>query len=51
MRKESCFFGNERPPVYDLNPMTDAGFKLMIRKAVGSFSSFIKLTGEPLVYG
>ena len=30
MRKESCFLLVRRPPVYDLNPLTDAGFNLMI---------------------
>ena len=30
MRKESCFLLVRRTPVYDLNPLTDAGFNLMI---------------------
>ncbi len=31
--KESCFFIVRRLPVYDLNPLPDEGFKLMIRKS------------------
>ena len=37
MRKKSCFLLVRRPPVYDLNPLTDAGFNLMIRKRLVVF--------------
>ena len=37
MRKESCFLFVRRPLVYDLNPPTDAGYNLMIRKGLVVF--------------
>ena len=43
MGKGSCFLAVSRPPVYDLNPLTDEGFKLMIQKVLVVFRGSLQL--------